>query len=136
MQGESLLPLLVGDENAEWRNSHYYHYYEYPGWHMVYRRRVYDGRFKLMYFYDIDEWELYDCLNDPQEMVNCYGYKAYRQTTARLHDELNRLRDFYDVPANSVKEVKGGDCIIILIIENPHRGSKYINYSKKHILIS
>ena len=108
MQGESLLPLLHGDTNAEWRNSHYYHYYEYPGWHMVYRHEgVYDGRFKLMYFYDIDEWELYDCLNDPQEMVNCYGYEAYHKTTARLHKELNRLRDFYEVPLNVTKEVKG-----------------------------
>ena len=31
MQGESLLPLLHGDTNADWRNSHYYHYYEYQG---------------------------------------------------------------------------------------------------------
>ena len=108
MQGESLVPLLHGDTNAEWRKSHYYHYYEYPGWHMVYRHEgVYDGRFKLMYFYDIDEWELYDCLNDPQEMVNCYGYEAYHQTTARLHKELNRLRDFYEVPPNITKDVKG-----------------------------
>ena len=37
MQGESLIPLLKGN-NSEWtRESVYYHYYEYPSVHMVKR---------------------------------------------------------------------------------------------------
>ncbi|MEM7602169.1 MAG: sulfatase, partial [Verrucomicrobiota bacterium] len=61
MQGESLVPIFKGDTPRGWRSSHYYHYYEYPGWHMVHRHEgVYDGRYKLMNFYDLEEWELYD----------------------------------------------------------------------------
>ena len=35
MQGRSLVPLLKGDVPDDWRSSIYYHYYEYPGAHMV-----------------------------------------------------------------------------------------------------
>lgn len=31
IQGESILPLLKGEHPADWRNSLYYHFYEYPG---------------------------------------------------------------------------------------------------------
>ena len=69
MQGASLVPLLKGKKPKNWRKYHYYHYYEYPGWHMVHRHEgVYDGRYKLMNFYDLDEWELYDMQSDPMEM--------------------------------------------------------------------
>ena len=108
MQGESLFPILLGDSSIPWRDSHYYHYYEYPGWHMVYRHEgVYDGRYKLMHFYDIDEWEMYDCLHDPKEMRNCYNDTTYKLVKERLHKELVRLRDYYDVPPNEPKETKG-----------------------------
>ena len=61
MQGASLVPFLKGEVPTFWRDYHYYHYYEYPGWHMVQRHEgVYDGRFKLIHFYDLDEWELLD----------------------------------------------------------------------------
>ena len=33
---------------------------------------VYDGRYKLMNYYDVEEWELYDLKTDPKEMVNQY----------------------------------------------------------------
>ena len=36
MQGLSLMPLLENKE-VDWRNELYYHYYEYPGIHMVKR---------------------------------------------------------------------------------------------------
>ena len=35
MQGESLIPLLAGNEPESWRKSIYYHFYEFPGWHAV-----------------------------------------------------------------------------------------------------
>lgn len=107
MQGQSLISLF-NDEDSDWRNSHYYHYYEYPGWHMVYRHEgVYDGRYKLINFYDVNEWELYDCKADPQEMKNCYDDPSYQQEADRLHAELNRLRNFYKVPPNQPRETEG-----------------------------
>ena len=108
MQGASLLPLLRGDEEVSWRKSHYYHYYEYPGWHMVYRHEgAYDGRFKLIHYYDVDEWELIDMQTDPHEMINQYGNPVYKKTVVRMHDELERLRARYQVPPNKPKSVEG-----------------------------
>ncbi len=59
MQGLSLVPLLKGEKPADWRTTFYYHYYEYPAVHMVNKHEgVFDGRYKLMNFYELDEWEL------------------------------------------------------------------------------
>ena len=80
IQGESLLPLLKGERPENWRNSLYYHYYEYPAEHSVKRHYgVRDDRYKLIHFYnDIDVWELYDLQEDPHEM-NTYGKPSTRQ---------------------------------------------------------
>ncbi len=67
MQGESLIPLLKGDIDQWSRDAVYYHYYEYPAVHMVKRHYgIVTKEYKLAHFYyDVDEWELYDRLNDP-----------------------------------------------------------------------
>jgi len=67
-------------EDVAWRNSIYYHYYEYPGWHSV--RKQYGVRtetHKLIRFYgnDIVDYEMYDLVNDPNEMINVYGNPDY-----------------------------------------------------------
>lgn len=106
MQGASLVPVLKGETPANWRRSHYYHYYEFPGWHMVHRHEgVYDGRFKLMNFYDLGEWEFYDLKTDPQEMRNQYGNPDYAADVERLKEELSRLRGQYQVPPNEPRDV-------------------------------
>jgi arylsulfatase A-like enzyme len=94
MQGESLVPLLKGN-NSQWnRESVYYHYYEYPGEHMVKRHYgIVTKKYKLAHFYyDVDEWELYDRKNDPEEMKNVYNDPAYANTVAELHKKLDELR--------------------------------------------
>ena len=53
MVGRSLLPVFDnGDAQKQWRTSIYYHYYDYPTYHMV---RKHDGvrtdRYKLIHFY-------------------------------------------------------------------------------------
>jgi len=51
------------------------------------------GRYKLIHFYyDIDEWELYDLETDPDEMQNVYGDPAYAEVRADLHEKLIKLR--------------------------------------------
>lgn len=69
MQGKSLVPLLQGNTPEDWRESIYYHYYEYPGAHMVQRHNgVRTDRYKLINYYQLGEKELFDLEADPQEM--------------------------------------------------------------------
>jgi arylsulfatase A-like enzyme len=101
MQGASLVPILGGTTPGGWRKTHYYHYYEYPGWHMVQRHEgVYDGRYKLINFYDLGEWELYDLQADPKEMTNQIGNPEYAETVKRMQRELAASRKQYQLPEN------------------------------------
>jgi len=94
MQGQSLRPLLKGITPIDWRSSIYYHYYEYPAWHSVKRHYgIRTERYKLMHFYyDIDEWELYDLAKDPDELKNLYGDPAYEGVVKKLKAELAKLK--------------------------------------------
>lgn len=96
MQGKSLLPLFETTK-PEWREALYYHYYEYPGIHMVKRHYgVRTDRYKLIHFYyDVDEWELYDLEKDPDELNNLYGQEGYEVIQANLHERLTQLRIQY-----------------------------------------
>lgn len=97
MQGASLLPLFSSETPDNWRTSVYYHYYEYPGWHAVKRHYgIRTQRFKLIHFYyDIDEWELYDLEKDPNEMLNVYNDPEYQQIRDSLTIQLHDLQKSY-----------------------------------------
>lgn len=97
MQGESLVPLLRGDDDDWDRDDVYYHYYEYPAVHMVKRHYgIVTREFKLVHFYyDVDEWELYDRLKDPMEMQSVYNDPAYADTVKDLKARLAELRVKY-----------------------------------------
>lgn len=98
MQGRSFIPLLDGEAPGDWRNSIYYHYYDH-GIHGVPRHDgVRTDRYKLIHFYTDNAWELYDLSNDPNEVNNLYGNKEYDDVTAELKKELDRLRNYYEVP--------------------------------------
>lgn len=106
MQGSSIVPILKGETPKDWRETHYYHYYEYPGWHMVHRHEgIYDGRYKLMNFYDLGEWELYDLETDPQEMQNQYENPEYKKVATRLHKALEERREEFEVPENEIQDL-------------------------------
>jgi len=97
MQGRSLVPVLKGDTPDDWRDAHYYHYYEHPSEHNVMRHYgITTDKYKLIHFYyDIDSWELLDLQKDPQEMHNVYGDPAYAGVQAELHRKLEELRVKY-----------------------------------------
>lgn len=96
MQGESFRKLLSG-VSMKWRDALYYHYYEYPAEHAVKRHYgVRTERYKLIHFYyDIDEWELYDLEKDQHEMKSVYDDPAYADIRATLHKKLDELRVKY-----------------------------------------
>ena len=96
MQGLSLKQLFT-QENTEWRNELYYHYYEYPGIHMVKRHYgIRTERYKLIHFYyDIDEWEMYDLQADPNEMNNIFNDPNYSAIQEDLEVRLANLSKQY-----------------------------------------
>ena len=98
MQGESIVPLLKGEDDQWDRDAVYYHYYEYPAVHMVKRHYgVVTREFKLAHFYyDVDEWELYDRLKDPMEMKNEYDNPEYAGVVIELKQKLAGLRVQYE----------------------------------------
>jgi arylsulfatase A-like enzyme len=100
MQGASLVPLLRGDRPPDWRDAIYYQYFEYPGWHAV--RRQYGVRthtHKLIHYYEVNEWELFDLERDPEELRSVYTDPAYAAVRGALEAKLAALRGQYAVPA-------------------------------------
>lgn len=101
MEGTSLAPLWDGNTPADWRESLYYHYYDYPAIHYVRRHDgVRDNRYKLVHFYGeaneknpvINCNELYDLQVDPNEVNNLYGSPEYDEVVTRLQQRLDKYR--------------------------------------------
>jgi arylsulfatase A-like enzyme len=110
MQGRSLVPILKGEQPADWRTSFYYHYYEYPEPHHVRPHHgVVTDRYKLVRFEapDLNIWELFDLETDPQEIRNVYTHPAYAATVTELSRELQRLRAELKVPDVTPREATG-----------------------------
>lgn len=98
MHGISLLPLIT-DESQNWERDLYYHFYENPGFHGVARHYgVHTDRYKLIYYYRNNEWELFDLFEDPSDQVNLYGKPGYEDIQGDLKTRLAALRVRYEVP--------------------------------------
>lgn len=97
MQGVSLTPLVTGKQRTLNRNYLYYHYYEYVRDHTVIPHLAVRGdRYKLIYFYTVNEWELYDLKTDPKEQKNLANSPAHQKIRQQMKKELLKLRDKYD----------------------------------------
>jgi hypothetical protein len=98
-----LVPILEGQTPDDWRTSFYYQYYENPGGHNVARHYgVTNGQHKLIHFYalegkKIDDWELFDLKEDPNELRSVFGDPAYAEVQQHMESELTRLREQYAV---------------------------------------
>jgi len=97
VQGKSFKSQLMGEKNDNWRQSMYYHYYEYPKWHHVQPHYgIRTERYKLIHFYyDIDLWEFYDLEKDPHELNNLINSNQHAELIADLKDELYALKTQY-----------------------------------------
>lgn len=126
MQGKSLKPLMVAGPSSkgaaptppltigfdkartdcsqsEWRDSLYYHYYEFFGnrktAHMVRRHYgIRTDRFKLIHFYNLEEYELYDLHRDPREMTSLHEDPEYAGVMDDLKKRVAQLQVDYKVP--------------------------------------
>lgn len=98
MQGKSMVPILKGKTPAGWRKSFYYHYYE-GGVHGVPEHEgVYMDSLKLIHYYTLGEWEMFDLRRDPYEMHSVYNNPEYASRQKRLEQELEALRKDLKVP--------------------------------------
>ncbi|MEI9806796.1 MAG: sulfatase [Bacteroidota bacterium] len=99
MEGASLVPVLKGKTPTDWRKSFYYHYYE-GGVHGVPEHEgVYMDSLKLISYYTLGEWEMFDLRRDPYEMHSVYNNPEYAAKQKRLEEELAILRKQLKVPA-------------------------------------
>ena len=97
MQGLSLVPSMTGKQKIIPRHNLYYHFYEYGADHTVLQHLGVRGeRYKLIYFYTVNEWELYDLKMDPQEQKNLIKSPAHKIVLSQMKGELLKLRNFYD----------------------------------------
>ena len=97
LQGRSLVPLLRGETPADWRRSFYYHYYEDMGHGVPKHYGVATERYKLIHFYGLDEWELFDREQDPHELKSVFGRPEYAAVEDELREELTKLREEFGV---------------------------------------
>ena len=108
MQGKSLRPLLekTHNQSEDFRDAVYYHYYDYPAFHMVKKHYgIRTKRYKLMHFYDdIDTWELYDLEEDPKEIHNQIDNPKYDDIEDKLRLQLAKLQEQYKVTDEEFKQ--------------------------------
>ena len=97
MQGLSLVPIFEGKKKSLDRPYLYYHYYEFGRDHTVIPHLGIRGdRYKLIYFYTVNEWELYDLKTDPSEQKNLIHSPAHQKIIQDLKKQLINLRNMYD----------------------------------------
>ncbi len=100
MHGRSLVPWIRGQRPEHWREALYYHYQMIEPAsrtsHLVARHYgIRTHHHKLIYFYDSKEWELYDLLSDPREVLNQYDNPLYQPIVRDLRTRLAQLREDY-----------------------------------------
>jgi N-acetylglucosamine-6-sulfatase len=106
IQGESLIPIFEGKADA-WRKSLYYAYYEDTGPHNVPQHfGVRTPTQKLFYLPTTDEWQMFDLVKDPQEMVSVHDKPEYAEARKKLTAEYERLRKLYEAPSYEAHATK------------------------------
>ena len=54
-----------------------------------------EDKYKLIYFYTVNEWELYDLKNDPQEKHNLANLPTYQLELNRMKKRLTEVKKKY-----------------------------------------
>ncbi len=106
MQGISFVPVLKGKQEKAFRDGVYYHFYENQEHNVAKHIGVRTDRYKLIYFYEKEEWEMYDLQKDISEMKNIYNDPAYRQQRETLVKKLKELKEQYKDPLPAVVNSK------------------------------
>ena len=91
MQGKSMVPILRGKQKGNLHEALYYHFYENQEHKVAKHVGVRTDRYKLIYFYENKDWELYDLEKDKKEMHNLYGQPAYEKVQDMMKQKLKQL---------------------------------------------
>jgi arylsulfatase A-like enzyme len=93
IQGKSLKTIFEEKDEA-WRESIYYHYYAYPAWHDVPKHDgIRNKQYKIIHYYDIGIWELFDLDNDPNELKNVYEETEYSKIRTDMTVKYYDMRE-------------------------------------------
>ncbi|MES2006432.1 MAG: sulfatase [Bacteroidota bacterium] len=95
MQGKSMVPLLKGKQKGDLHDALYYHFYENQEHNVAKHIGVRTNRYKLIFFYEKKEYELYDLEKDPKEMNNLYNDPAYTKLRADMLQKLKETKAAY-----------------------------------------
>ena len=124
MQGTSMRPILEGQMPDDWQSDAYHRYWMHKDEHHYawahYGLR--SERYKLIYWYNSDlgqvgahgpdeppEWELFDCQDDPLELLNVADDPAYREI---FKDMLGRL----DAKMAAIGDIPQHDSVAVLSV--------------------
>ena len=103
MQGESMVKLLKGEKEKDWREAILFEYYVDSYWPYAGPNQiaVRTEKYKLIdAFLDNDIDELYDLKKDPGEMNNLINIKAYDEIEQELRNEAINLKKQYKYNPN------------------------------------
>jgi arylsulfatase A-like enzyme len=102
MQGKSMVPLLKGKQKTDLHEALYYHFYENQEHKVAKHIGVRTNRYKLIFFYENKEYELYDLQKDPKEMNNLYNDPAYKKISVNMLQKLKDTKAAYKDPLDIV----------------------------------
>jgi len=95
MQGKSFAPVLKGKQKGDVHDALYYHFYENQEHKVAKHIGVRTDRYKLIYFYEKKEWELYDLQKDKSEMHNVYNDASYSKIREMMTKKLQKMKEEY-----------------------------------------
>ncbi len=101
VHGRALQPILSGKSDLSWRKDILYQYFdggtrEKRGpYNMPRHEGVRDQRYKLISFYEFNEWEFYDLQEDPSELNNLIQSPSMQDQIKRLKQRLIQLKIAY-----------------------------------------
>ena len=99
LHGLPLQHILSPTPTHSWRKDILYQYFdggtpkERGPYNMPRHEGIRDERYKLISFYDFDQWEFYDLKNDPKELNNLFRKKQFKPEIKRLQKRLSLLKD-------------------------------------------
>ena len=99
LDGVSFVPLLKAEQPDDWREAIYYAYYELGEHNVPQHYGVRTKRYKLFHLPNHKEWQFFDLVKDPMEMIDQSTNPEYAKIRQDLEKIYHALRKKYDAPS-------------------------------------